>query len=305
LSKMSNSGSANPFPDRVRTVFSSELFGTVTAGVASGTYTVGLNNIYLPWNTGTAFPNPITFATATLQPAGLTSFLSATAAYRTYMVVSSRITVVFRPGTFADEIMMAVAPIVAGTAYGTCAEMTQGPFSRSSANSSQTNYQSGTLFNKIAVANYFGNLSLEEVRAEDNYQALYNGTPVNNLLWQVTFATFTGTNLAGKLNYRVNIYWEVELSTQSGPTLPDLMHQYVDDKSGSDSKLTYDSKESKSSVSSDVSSCADLGSFHMKDSASVYPVMGSGGKFIWIETDQKEKQVSSSQGVTGTSLTKK
>jgi len=208
--------------------------------------------------------------------------------------------------------LVAVAPIVAGTAYSTCAEMSQAPYSKSTGASSQTNYQSSTLSNKMSVAKFFGNLSLEEVRAEDNYQALYNGTPVNNLLWQITFATFTGTNLAGKLNYRVNVYWEVELSTQSGPTLPDLLHQYVassqgkdgsDDKSGSDSKLLQ--QDSKLLKCSDTDVLRGQDSFQVKESASMYPIMGSGGKFIWIETDQKEKQVSSSQGVTGISSTKK
>jgi len=236
---MSNNGSANPFPSRTSMEFSSEVFGKIAAGAATGTYAVSISKVYQPWNSGTPFPAVITWNTATLEPAGFTSICSATAAYRTYVARASRITVSMHPGAFTDEILLSVAPIVSGTSYATTAEMSQGPYSKSTSCASQTGFVG--VSDRIRVAQYWG-LQEEEIASQDDYAALYNGTPVNTLDWQVNWSTFSGNVTVGVIYYRVNIYWEVDLITQAGPSLPDTV--FLKSKTSLDSKSTSDEKRS-------------------------------------------------------------
>jgi len=224
---MTFSGSSNPYPSRFTTQFSSELFGSITAGVAAWTYTVSATKLYQPWSTSTPFPNPITFAAATLQPAGFTSLCSATAGYRTYCVVATKICVSVLSAQFADELLVAVAPIVSGTPYTTAAEASQGPYSKSRLTSSQAGLTN--LSSSLPTNQFFG-VRRETITEEDNYTALYNGTPVNVMDWQVIASTASGGNSANKYYYRINMYYDVVLETQSGPNLPDLRTGQVSDK---------------------------------------------------------------------------
>nr|WAE42893.1 MAG: capsid protein [Cressdnaviricota sp.] len=207
----------NPFPPRYRTRLHSVLTGYSLGAASEYVYGVDQNNIYLPWNIGTAgiytaWPNPNS-TTASLIPVGYVALFSATSPYTHFRVMSSTCRIQLNPSAEtilgAIDIDVIILPVITyAQAPSTFSLAEDLPYSKTTFNTSAK----GTIHcrNSISTSKLAG---VRRRAIEDDLSGAYigNTTTKPSALqgWAIYVTHINGTALS-QFTYKTTVTYDVE-----------------------------------------------------------------------------------------------
>lgn len=208
-----------PFPDCLRTKFLIEAYCYTTSGAGSGAYTwtVAMNSLFQPFNTGNVSGlTPVNASLSTMQPIGYSNLCNANI-YTEYRVLASEIFVNVIPQSVTDACFVSITPtknnnttVYANTRLTTTCVM--------SANRDPPTKHG--LRNRIRVGNFFG---VKDRAIQDDlsggFTSTYAAVPNVPFYWNIWVQAIDGSTFTDPVGVEFRIIYDAELFALTNASL--------------------------------------------------------------------------------------
>lgn len=201
-------------PDRYLTKLNIAFQGFIPTGSAAvNIYDISLNSLLIPFNGGFA---DITLADngsttlATLEPAGFSTICSATAAYQSYRVTGVKVKMVYQPQSINDTAQIVFLPFASGGAQATNSmQASAEPHSRTRTCNSN-NMLEDNIIEAYYKINEISGVKKEAVWMEDDFKALYNASPVEEIFINIFRANLNNAVLNNNVAIQFQMVYYVQ-----------------------------------------------------------------------------------------------